>query len=124
MSVNNFVVRQADMVGMSPDNHAGTINLRMITADTVGAQGLEVVVGVVAGPEGGGSLPHSHEGIEQANYILEGRARAEMHGQVHELGPGDMCYFPPDVRHSMVRVGAEPLKVLVIYSRVGTSVAD
>lgn len=113
-----FVVRQSEVQRTTPENHGGTVNLRMITPETVGALGLEVVVGIVAGPEGGGSLPHRHVGVEQANYILEGRARAELGGQVLELGPGDMCYFPPEIDHSMTRMGATPLKVLVIYSRV------
>ncbi|NDZ18752.1 cupin domain-containing protein [Variovorax sp. WS11] len=118
MTTAKYFVRQSEVQGTTPEKHAGTVNLRLITTETVGAQGLEVALGIVAGPHGGGSLPHRHAAIEQANYILEGRASAEVGGQVQELGPGDMCYFPPDVDHSMTRIGSEPLKVLVIYSRV------
>jgi len=101
---------------MTPDDHVGTVNKRLIVAETVGARRMEVILGIVEGPEGGGSLPHQHSGVEQANYVLEGRARVEVAGQVQELGPGDMCFFPANTDHAFTRIGDEPLRVLVIYS--------
>ena len=58
----------------------------------------------------------AHADVEQANYILEGRARVEVAGQVQVLGPGDMCYFPKNTDHAVTRISEEPLKVLVIYA--------
>ena len=115
MTASRYFIRPAEIEGFSPENHHGTVNKRLVAPDTVGSRHLEVVLGIVDG-EGGGSLPHRHVGIEQANYILEGRARVEIAGEVQVLGPGDMCFFPPDMDHAVTRVSREPLKVLVIYS--------
>lgn len=115
MEKKRYFVAAADVRPYSPANHAETLNRRLIGPETVGAKNLEVVLGLVGGV-GGGAMPHMHPGIEQVCYVLEGRARAEVDGQVREMGPGDACYFPPDAVHVFTRVSEEPLKVLVIYS--------
>ena len=61
------------------------------------------------------SLPHSHPGIEQVCYVLEGRAPAQIGGETCELEPGDCCFFPPDTQHVFTVASDEPVKVLVIY---------
>jgi mannose-6-phosphate isomerase-like protein (cupin superfamily) len=98
----------------SPANHTGTVNRRLIGAETVGAQQLEVVLGIVE--KGKGAQPHSHQGIEQVCYMLEGRARAEVAGQAMELGPGDCCFFPAEAPHVFTATSEEPAEVLVIYA--------
>jgi len=65
---------------------------------------------------GEGAQPHAHPGIEQFCYLLEGSAIAEVAGEREQLGPGDCCYFPPDMPHTFTAVGATPCKILVIYS--------
>lgn len=109
-----YFVRPGDVVAYHPANHTGTTNRRLIGAETVGARQLEVVHGTVE--KGKGALPHAHPGIEQVCYLLEGRARAEVNGEVCELGPGDCCFFPADARHIFTVVSDEPVKVLVIYA--------
>ena len=37
-------------------------------------------------------------------------------GERCELGPGDVCYFPPDEMHVFTVTSATPVKVLVIYT--------
>lgn len=115
MKKKRYFVSESEVTPYSPANHAGTVNRRLIGPETVGARRLEVVLGMV-GDIGGGALPHMHPGIEQVCYILTGRARAEVDGQVREMGPGDTCFFPPDMVHVFTRISEEPLKVLVIYS--------
>src|SRR3989442_8861343 len=93
MSPSPYVVRQDAVTPYSPLNHEATVNRRLVGRDNVGARQLEVVLGVVA--RGGGALKHSHPGIEQACYVLEGRARVEVgHDYVDEVGPGDTVFFP------------------------------
>src|SRR2546427_910913 len=75
MSPSPYVVRQDAVTPYSPLNHEATVNRRLVGRDNVGARQLEVVLGVVA--RGGGALKHSHPGIEQACYVLEGRGRGE-----------------------------------------------
>ena len=111
---SRYRIRQSEIKPYSPANHTGTKNYRLIGAETVGAKQLEVLVGEIE--RGKGALPHAHPGIEQVCYMLEGRARAEVGGEVCELGPGDCCFFPADMPHVFTVVSDEPVKVLVIYS--------
>ena len=113
-SRSRFFVRAQDVPPYRPANHSGTVNRRLIGAGNVGAAKIEVVLGVIE--KGKGALPHTHTGIEQVCYLLEGRARAEVGGEVCDLGPGDCCFFPPDMEHVFTVVGDEPVKVLVIYA--------
>ena len=113
-STSRFFVKAADVKPYSPANHTGTVNRRLIGPETVGARQVEVVLGAVE--KGKGAQPHSHPGIEQVCYMLEGRARAEIAGETMELGPGDCCFFPADAPHVFTVISDEPVKVLVIYA--------
>ncbi|HZP89105.1 MAG TPA: cupin domain-containing protein [Burkholderiales bacterium] len=114
MSQQRYFIREQDVPPYSPANHVGTRNRRLIGAQTVGAKQLEVVLGEVE--KGKGALPHAHPGIEQVCYMLQGRARAEVAGEVCELAPGDCCFFPPNVPHVFTVLSDEPVRVLVIYA--------
>ncbi len=110
----NYFVKADSVRPYAPANHTGTVNRRLIGPETVGATQLEVVLGTVE--KGKGALPHSHPGIEQVCYLLEGRARAEVDGPSMELGPGDCCFFPADAPHVFTVISEQPAKVLVIYA--------
>lgn len=107
------MVRPEDVPTYSPPLHAGTVNRRLVGRDVNGSQSVEVVLGVVE--PGGVAERHSHE-VEQAMYVLSGRARVEVGGESHECGSGATCFFPPGVAHRVESVGPDPLRVLVIYS--------
>jgi quercetin dioxygenase-like cupin family protein len=109
-----YVVREAEVQTYSPANHSGTVNRRLIGPETVGAEKVEMVLGVIE--PGHGALPHSHPGVEQVCYLLQGRAVAEVDGRRAELGPGDCCFFPADAPHVFTAVGDETVRVLVVYS--------
>jgi quercetin dioxygenase-like cupin family protein len=110
-----YVVRRDEAKPYSPANHEETVNRRLVGRENVGAQQLEVVLGVVT--KGGGALKHSHPGIEQACYVLEGRARVEVGDDyVDEVGPGDTVFFPANVPHVFTTISDEPVRVLVIYA--------
>ena len=113
MSSSKYLVRQADVTPYSPANHTGTKNFRLIGPETVGAKGVEVLVGEVE--RGKGALPHAHPGIEQVCYLLEGEAHVEVAGEKFEMKPGEACYFPPDTMHLLIVTSARA-KVLVIYT--------
>ena len=108
------IIRVEDVEAYSPANHLGTVNRRLVGKETVGASNIEVLLGIVT--KDGGAQPHLHPGIEQVVYVLEGRARAEVGGKIGEMGPGDICYFPPDTPHSFMAISENPVKCLVIYS--------
>ncbi len=113
-SLSKYFVNERTVTPYHPANHTGTTNYRLIGPETVGATRVELVLGVIE--KGKGALPHRHPGIEQVCYMLEGRALAEIDGQTRELGPGDCCFFPADMRHSFTVTSDTPARVLVIYS--------
>ncbi len=113
-SIPNYFVNPQSVTHYSPANHVGTTNYRLIGAETVGAKHIEMILGVIE--KGKGALPHSHPGIEQVCYLLEGSALAEVGDQARELGPGDCCFFPADMRHTFTVTSDIPVRVLVIYS--------
>ncbi|MBI2204277.1 MAG: cupin domain-containing protein [Candidatus Rokubacteria bacterium] len=114
-STKRYVVRRDEAKPYSPANHEETVNRRLVGRENVGARQLEVVLGVVT--KGGGALKHSHPGIEQVCYVLEGRARVEVGDDyVDEVGPGDTVFFPANVPHVFTTVSDEPVRVLVIYA--------
>lgn len=109
-----YFVTEESTAPYNPKNHTGTVNRRLIGPENVGASQLEVVLGVVS--KSNGALPHSHPNIEQACYMLEGRAIAEVGGERAELGPGDMCFFPANEPHTFTAISDIPVRVLVIYA--------
>ena len=114
MNKPSWIVRESDVTGYSPANHSGTVNRRLISRETVGAQYVEVLVGTIEKDQG--ALPHAHPGIEQVCYLLSGSAIVEVEGERGELHPGDCCYFPPDKKHVFTVTSEEPARLLVIYS--------
>lgn len=108
-----YIVRPEEVPTYSPPLHAGTVNRRLVGRDVNGSQAVEVVLGVVE--PGGVAERHSHE-VEQAIYILEGRALVEVADAKQEVGPETACFFPPGAPHRVESLGPGPLKVLVIYA--------
>ncbi len=78
-----------------------------------GSQHLEIALGDIERNEG--SPAHAHPDLEQAAYILEGEAVAEIDGKEHHVRAGDLLFFPARVFHS-IKVLSERVKLLVIYS--------
>ncbi len=111
--MSKYLVRQADVPPYAPANHTGTRNFRLIGAETVGAKNLEVLIGELE--RGKGALPHSHPGIEQVCYLLEGNAHVEVAGEKFEMAPGEACFFPADAPHLFI-VTSEHARVIVIYA--------
>ena len=75
---------------------------------------MEMLLGTLH--KGGGALAHSHPGIEQACYLLEGTAHVEVAGQSFEMVSGDTCFFPADHMHVFTVTSDTPVKLLVFYS--------
>ena len=110
---NRYLVRKTDVAPYAPANHTGTRNFRLIGAETVGAKNLEVLIGEIE--RGKGALPHSHPGIEQVCYLLDGAAQVEVGGEAFEMRKGDCCFFPADAPHVFTVTSAQA-EVMVIYA--------
>jgi quercetin dioxygenase-like cupin family protein len=111
--MTRYLVRPSSLVPYSPANHTGTRNYRLIGPETVGAKQLEVLIGEIE--KGEGAAPHSHPGIEQVCYLLEGTAHVEVAGEKFEMKAGEACFFPANELH-VFRATSERTKVMVIYS--------
>jgi quercetin dioxygenase-like cupin family protein len=110
---SRYVIRPSELPSYSPANHTGTKNTRLVGPLANGAKYLEIALGEIERNEG--SPAHAHPDLEQAAYILEGEAVAEIDGVDHHVKAGDLLYFPAEVFHS-IRVISEKVKLLVIYS--------
>jgi quercetin dioxygenase-like cupin family protein len=61
-----------------------------------------------------GAVAHAHPAMEQATYVIEGEATAEIDGVPHHVQAGDLLFFPAGVFHDL-QVISERIKLLVIY---------
>ena len=114
MKLKDCIVKTDNLKPYSPEAHVGTVNRRIIGKETVGAENLEVVLGLI--DSDGKAEAHFHTDIEQVIYLIEGRVMVEMWGETQEMGPGDTVYFPPGVKHRVDVLSKNPAKCLVIYS--------
>lgn len=112
------MLREDDVPGYHPANHVGTVNRRVISRETVGAERVEVLVGTLE--KGPGALPHAHPGIEQVCHLLAGRARVTIGSgpaaEVTECVAGDWVFFPADIQHRFEVISDEPVRLIVIYT--------
>jgi len=113
MTEPKYHIIPAEMPSYHPANHTGTTNTRLIGPRVNGAQFLEIALGEIERHEG--APEHAHPDLEQAVYILEGEAMANINGVPHHVKPGEMLYFPANVFHD-IKILTEKIKMLVIYS--------
>lgn len=62
---------------------------------------------------GGGMPPHTNA-VEHEQYVLRGRARVGIAGQMHEVVAGDVVLIPAGAVHSYENIGEEPFEFLCI----------
>lgn len=109
-----WIIKEKSISGYQPANHTGTINRRLISPETVGSTGIEVLLGTIEKNQG--ALPHAHPGIEQVCYLLSGTADVSVEDEKGSMVAGDCCYFPADKKHTFTVTSEEPARVLVIYT--------
>lgn len=63
-------------------------------------------------PPGGTTTKHHHPQTEEIYYLLAGRARMEINGDVREVGPGDAIAIPPGAVHQVTNIGNDVLTFL------------
>lgn len=61
-------------------------------------------------PAGGETERHYHRVSEEFYYLLEGRGKMEIDGEIREVGPGDAILIPPGAWHQVTAI--EPLRFL------------
>ena len=108
-----YVLRPEDVTPYSPANHSGTKNYRLVAPGVNGAQFMEIIYGDIE--RHAGSVAHAHPGLEQATYVIEGEATAEVDGTTYHVRTGDVLFFPANVYHDL-KVISDRIKLLVIYA--------
>jgi quercetin dioxygenase-like cupin family protein len=71
---------------------------------------IEVPVGSTVKPA------HSHPDGEEVIYIIEGKGRVWIDGQVSDVGIGNAVLFPQGSVHMLQNCGTEEMKVICFYA--------
>lgn len=58
----------------------------------------------------------THNGVDQVLVFVKGAGRAEVGGETHDIGPGDMFAVPAGTEHNFTNTGNETLKLFTVYS--------
>jgi mannose-6-phosphate isomerase-like protein (cupin superfamily) len=61
---------------------------------------------------GAATREHYHPKSEEIYYILRGRGRMKLDGELREIGPLDAIAIPPGARHKIWNIGPDPLVLL------------
>ena len=60
---------------------------------------------------GGSMLLHTNK-VEHEQYVLRGRARVRLGGEICEVRAGDIVFIPADMPHYYVNIGDEPFEFI------------
>ena len=90
------VVRAADRVPMNPVPAGRGTEMQVLVGPDQGASNF--VLRRFRMEQGGGIPAHTND-VEHEQYVLRGRARITVAGEVHEVGPDDTLYIPAGVPH-------------------------
>jgi len=110
------VINLGDMEGQptfAQGDHSGTINHRLAWSGN-GATNLAVWHGNI--DPGGEADEHSHADEDQAFLILGGECRFWLDDEESRLGAGDFVFVPKGIKHRVISVGQEALRLLVILA--------
>ncbi len=64
--------------------------------------------------ETGGGMPLHTNLVEHEQYVLRGRARVRIAGEIFEVSAGDVLFIPADVPHDYTNIGNEPFVFLCL----------
>lgn len=66
----------------------------------------------------GGRIPlHRHPTVEHEQYVLSGRMRVHLGGEVKEVSAGQAVYIPPGTPHAYANEGEEPVEFLCVIPK-------
>jgi mannose-6-phosphate isomerase-like protein (cupin superfamily) len=65
-------------------------------------------------PVGAAVGRHHHLGTEEIYYILEGRGRMTVAGEVREVSAGDAIFIPVKSTHALENTGDGPMRLLLV----------
>jgi quercetin dioxygenase-like cupin family protein len=113
MNTERCIEGLSEIPAYSPPGHSGTVNRRLVERGDCGH--FEMILGEIA--PGGTAERHAHAVEFQAIYVLSGAAEVALGGDpARRCGPGTVIRIPPGLAHEVRSVGAEPLRLIVVYS--------
>jgi mannose-6-phosphate isomerase-like protein (cupin superfamily) len=83
-----------------------------------GAKNVDVHINLINVDSGPGPT-HYHAKAENIYVVLEGNVEAIVEGKKYRLGPGEVAFIPPGVRHQAGNCGDKVARVLEIYAPAG-----
>ena len=83
-----------------------------------GAKNVDVHINLINVDSGPG-VTHYHAKAENIYIVLEGTVEATIEGKKVRLGPGEVAFIPPGVRHAARNGGGTVARVLEIYAPAG-----
>jgi len=92
-----------------------TLTFKTTTADNAGAYTL---CETIEPPDSGAGL-HRHPSYDETHIICEGHFDCQLGEQMLKLGPGDMMFVPRGTAHSIMSIGPEIGRELIISSPGG-----
>jgi quercetin dioxygenase-like cupin family protein len=104
-----------------PVKHADNVEKKNVAAgrDTT----IQVLINSQEGPnfalrkfsmKPGGGMPLHTNTVEHEQYVLRGRARVGIGGEIHEVQAGDVLFIPEGVPHYYENTGDEAFEFLCI----------
>jgi len=88
----------------------------IVTEETVGAKQMAIAV-MQCFPNAIVKPLHSHKGIEEVIYILEGQGEIWIDDELIAFKEGDAVFFPADSKHQVRNTSDVMLKTLSIFSQ-------
>jgi len=120
--MKKYVIHLNNLATYTPPGHSKTTNWRLLGPGSLTSERIEVVLGQIE--FGGQADRHAHPNLEQAFFVLEGRAVVEIEGESQVVGPNDFIYLPQGTPHQVTPLKGKPLKLLIIYAPPLSSFRD
>ena len=114
VGMKKYIVHPRELPTYSPPAHSKTTNRRLLGPGPSGSDRMEVILGEIE--SGGQADPHVHSDLEQAFFVLQGKAEVEIEGQKAMVGPEDFVFLPPGTVHRVTPLEGAPVRLLVLYS--------
>lgn len=114
------LIRTGDFISAPNPNPGQRARLEILSVQD-GAHSLNGIMGIIPA-SGTPSKPayHYHRHRESIIQILSGKGIEMIEGEPVALGPGDVIFIPPNVKHTLLNDSAtEDLKYMEFYTPVG-----
>ncbi|MCH7546068.1 MAG: cupin domain-containing protein [Planctomycetes bacterium] len=108
-----MLIRRADQISGVPMKMEGAsgVEMRMMVGRDDGAPNFAMRHFTV---EPGGHSPRHQHNYEHEVYVLEGDARVEHDGEIHDISAGDIVFIEPNVLHQFTNIGQSDFKFLCL----------